>query len=109
GLTGMFVMLNEGRLKVGISGLAMSEVAYQNAASYAKERLQGRALGGPEHPDQPADPISVHPDVRRMLMSIRAFNEAARGVALWTALKGDVARRSPDAKERQAAEDHVAL
>ncbi|HVV92296.1 MAG TPA: acyl-CoA dehydrogenase C-terminal domain-containing protein [Hyphomicrobiales bacterium] len=109
GLTGMFVMMNEARLNVGISGLAMSEVAYQNAASYAKERLQGRALAGPEHPDQPADPIIVHPDVRRMLMTIRAFNEAARGVALWTALTNDVARRSPDEKERQAAEDHVAL
>jgi alkylation response protein AidB-like acyl-CoA dehydrogenase len=109
GLTGMFTMMNEARLNIGITGLALSEVAYQNAASYAKERLQGRALGGAEHPDQPADPIIVHPDVRRMLLSIRAFNEAARALALWTALRADIARRSPDEKERMAAEDHVAL
>ena len=69
----------------------MSEVAYQNAATYAKERLQGRAISGVKYPDKPADPIIVHPDVRRMLMTIRAFNEAARALVMWTALKGDVA------------------
>jgi acyl-CoA dehydrogenase len=101
--------MNEARLGVGVQGLAMSEVAYQNAAAYAKERLAGRALTGAKFPQKPADPIIVHPDVRRVLMSIRAFNEAARALVVWTALKGDVARRSEDAKERQAADDHLGL
>jgi alkylation response protein AidB-like acyl-CoA dehydrogenase len=109
GLTGMFVMMNAARLNVGIAGLGMSEVAYQNAVAYAKERRQGRSPAGPVEPEQSADPIIVHPDIRRMLMSMRAFNEAARGLALEVALKEDVAHRSEDAAERQAAEDHVAL
>jgi acyl-CoA dehydrogenase len=109
GLQAMFVMMNEARLNVGMQGLALSEVAYQNAAAYAKERLAGRAMTGAKFPQKPADPIIVHPDVRRMLMNIRAFNEAARALVLWTALKGDVAHRSQDAKERQAADDHLGL
>jgi acyl-CoA dehydrogenase len=109
GLQAMFVMMNEARLSVGVQGLALSEVAYQNAAAYAKERLSGRAMTGAKFPQQPADPIIVHPDVRRMLMTIRAFNEAARALVLWTALKSDVAHRSEDAKERQAADDHLGL
>src|SRR5208283_2027774 len=109
GLNAMFVMMNEARLGVGMQGLAMSEVAYQNAAAYAKERLAGRALTGAKYKDKPADPIIVQPDVRRMLMTIRAFNEAARALVLWTALKSDVAHRSGDAKERQAADDHMGL
>ncbi len=109
GLAAMFVMMNEARLGVGVQGLALSEVAYQNAAAYAKERLQGRALSGVKYPDKPADPIIVHPDVRRTLMSIRAFNEAARALVMWTALKGDVARRSDDDNERQGADDHMGL
>ena len=109
GLNAMFVMMNEARLGVGIQGLAMSEVAYQNAVAYAKERLQGRALTGAKFPDKPADPIIVHPDIRRILMSIRAFNEAARALVVWTSLKNDVAHRSADEKERQAAEDHMGL
>ena len=109
GLNAMFVMMNEARLGVGVQGLALSEVAYQNAAIYAKERLQGRALTGAKFPDKPADPIIVHPDVRRMLMSMRAFNEAARALVMWTALKGDIAHRSGDAKERQSADDHMGL
>ena len=109
GLNAMFVMMNEARLGVGVQGLALSEVAYQNAAIYARERLQGRALTGAKFPDKPADPIIVHPDVRRALMSIRAFNEAARALVLWTALKSDVAHRSQDAKERQDAEDFMGL
>jgi alkylation response protein AidB-like acyl-CoA dehydrogenase len=109
GLQAMFTMMNEARLGVGVQGLALSEVAYQNAAAYAKERLAGRALTGAKFPQQPADPIVVHPDVRRLLMTIRAFNEAARALVLWTALKSDVAHRSEDAKERQAADDHVGL
>ena len=109
GLNAMFVMMNEARLGVGLEGLALSEVAYQNAAQYAKDRLQGRALTGAKFKDLPADPIIVHPDVRRMLLTIRAFNEAARALVLWTSLQSDVARRSDDAKARQAAEDHMGL
>jgi alkylation response protein AidB-like acyl-CoA dehydrogenase len=109
GLQAMFTMMNEARLGVGVQGLAMSEVAYQNAANYARERLAGRALTGAKFPQKPADPIIVHPDVRRMLMSMRAFNEAARALVSWTAIKSDIAHRSTDAKERQAAEDHLGL
>jgi acyl-CoA dehydrogenase len=92
-----------------VQGLAQSEVAYQNAVAYAKDRLQGRSLTGPKSPDKPADPIMVHPDVRRTLLTIRAFNEAARAMVVWTALKSDVAHRSDDPKERQAADDHMGL
>ena len=109
GLNAMFTMMNEARLDVGVQGLALSEVAYQNAAAYAKERLQGRALSGAKYPDKAADPIIVHPDVRRALMSMRAFNEAGRALVMWTALKGDVAHRSDDEKERQSADDHMGL
>jgi alkylation response protein AidB-like acyl-CoA dehydrogenase len=109
GLNAMFVMMNEARLAVGIQGLGCSEVAYQNAVAYAKDRRQGRALTGVAEPDKPADTLLVHPDVRRNLMSIRAFNEAARALVLWTALKADVAHRSEDAAERQAADDHMGL
>ena len=109
GLAAMFTMMNEARLGVGVQGLALSEVAYQNAAAYAKDRLQGRALTGAKFKDKPADPIIVHPDVRRTLMSIRAFNEAARALVMWTAISSDVARRSDDAKARQAADDHMGL
>ena len=76
---------------------------------YAKERLQGRAISGVKYPDKPADPIIVHPDVRRTLMTIRAFNEAARALVMWTALKSDIAHRSEDEKERQSADDHMGL
>jgi alkylation response protein AidB-like acyl-CoA dehydrogenase len=109
GMAAMFVMMNEARLGVGVQGLAQSEVAYQNAAAYAKDRLQGRALTGAQAKDKPADPIIVHPDIRRTLMSIRAFNEAARALVVWTSLKSDLAHRSDDPKERQAADDHMGL
>jgi alkylation response protein AidB-like acyl-CoA dehydrogenase len=109
GMQGMFVMMNEARLGVAVQGLAQSEVAYQNAVVYARERLQGRALSGVKAPDKPADPIIVHPDVRRTLLTIRAFNEASRAMVVWTSLKSDVAHRSQDAKERQAADDHMGL
>ena len=109
GLNAMFVMMNEARLGVAIQGLAQSEVAYQNAVAYAKDRLQGRALTGAQAPDKPADPIIVHPDVRRTLMSIRAFNEAARALVLWTALKSDVAHRSDSEADKQAADDLLGL
>jgi acyl-CoA dehydrogenase len=109
GMEAMFVMMNEARLSVGTQAISQSEIAYQNAAKYAKERLQGRALTGPEAPDKSADPIIVHPDVRRTLLSIRAFNEAARALILWTALKEDLASRTVDPAERESAEDHLAL
>ena len=109
GLNAMFVMMNEARLGVGIQGLSQSEVAYQNAAVYAKDRLQGRALTGPKSPDKPADPIIVHPDVRRNLLTIKAINEAGRALVLWTALSSDIAHRSEDAAERQAADDRLGL
>jgi len=109
GLKAMFVMMNEARLGVGLQGLSQSEVACQNAAIYARERLQGRALSGPKEPDKKADPIIVHPDVRRNLMTMRAWNEAGRTFMLWTALKSDIAHRSPDEKDRQAADDMLGL
>jgi alkylation response protein AidB-like acyl-CoA dehydrogenase len=109
GLAAMFTMMNEARLGVGIQGLSQSEVAYQNAVAYARERRQGRALAGPKDADKPADALMVHPDVRRTLMSIKAFNEAARALILWTAMRGDVGHVSEDAKERQAADDHMGL
>ncbi|HKS60298.1 MAG TPA: acyl-CoA dehydrogenase C-terminal domain-containing protein [Xanthobacteraceae bacterium] len=109
GLHAMFTMMNEARLAVGMQGLTQSEVAYQNAASYARDRLQGRSISGVKNPEKPADPIIVHPDIRRVLMSIKSFNEAARALVLWTALRGDVSRRSDDEKARQAADDHMGL
>jgi alkylation response protein AidB-like acyl-CoA dehydrogenase len=109
GLNAMFVMMNGARLGVAVQGLAQSEVAYQNAAAYAKERLQGRALGGAKAPEKAADPIIVHPDVRRMLLEIRAFNEAARALMIWVALTEDEALESPDEATRKAADDRLGL
>jgi acyl-CoA dehydrogenase len=110
GLPAMFVMMNEARLAVAVQGLAQSEVAYQNAALYAKTRLQMRALTGAKFPDRPADPLIVQPDVRRNLLEIRAFNEAARALVLWTALRCDLARRVDfNPKAQQEAEDHLGL
>ena len=109
GLNAMFVMMNEARLGVAVQGLAQSEIAYQNALAYAKDRLQGRSLSGAKNPGKGADPIIVHPDVRRMLLEIKAFNEAARGLALSAAIDSDIAHRSQDPAERQAAEDRLGL
>jgi acyl-CoA dehydrogenase len=109
GMNAMFVMMNDARLGVGVQGLAQSEVAYQNAAIYARERLQGRSISGVKFPDKPADPIIVHPDIRRSLMTMKAFNEAARALVLWTALRSDIAHRDEDAKARQVADDYMGL
>ena len=109
GLQAMFSMMNHERLMVGQQGLALAETAYQNAVRYARERLQGRSLSGPAAPEQPADPIIVHPDVRRMLLTTRACNEAARALFAWVALEVDVAERHPDAERREEAGDLVAL
>jgi acyl-CoA dehydrogenase len=109
GLPAMFVMMNGARLGVAVQGLGISEVAYQNAAAYAKERRQSRSMKGPAEPDKPADLLLVHPDVRRMLLEIRAFNEAARALLVWTALAQDEARHAPDATTRQTADDRLSL
>jgi alkylation response protein AidB-like acyl-CoA dehydrogenase len=109
GLAIMFVMMNEARLGVGMQGLAQGEAAYQAAAQFAKERLQGRSVTGPKNPDGPADSILVHPDVRRMLMDARAVLEAGRAFLFWTALHGDLAQSDPDEGVRQKAEDYMAL
>ena len=112
GLAAMFVMMNEARLGVAIQGLAISEVAYQNAAAYAKDRRQGRALGARDAAAKGAtgpEAIIVHPDVRRSLLQIRAFNEAARALVLWTALQSDLAHRSEDPATVQAADDQLGL
>ena len=110
GLAAMFIMMNAARLGVGLQGLAQGEVAYQNAVAYAKDRRQGRALK-PEDRDAnaKADSLFVHPDVRRMLMEARAFNEGARALILWGALQVDLTRKSQDEKEREAADDLVSL
>ncbi|MCL6684334.1 acyl-CoA dehydrogenase C-terminal domain-containing protein [Sphingomonas alba] len=110
GLQAMFIMMNAARLGVGLQGLAQGEVAYQNAVAYAKDRRQGRALK-PENrdPDAKADSLFVHPDVRRMLMEAKAFNEAARALILWGAMQVDLSRKSPDEAERQSADDLVSL
>jgi hypothetical protein len=109
GLPAMFTMMNTARLYVGVQGLGVGESAYQNALAYAKERLQGRALTGPKFPDKPADPITVHPDVRRMLYTMKCFTEGSRALTLWTALQSDIAHRHPDPKAREAADDFVQL
>tara|TARA_R110002096_G_scaffold122204_32_gene264759 strand:+ start:15394 stop:17187 length:1794 start_codon:yes stop_codon:yes gene_type:complete len=109
GLPAMFVMMNEARLSVGIQGLGISEIAYQNAVTYARERLQGQAMGKPKDPDAKPDPLIVHPDVRRMLMNMKAFNEGARALLVWTALKADELHRSEDSAIRQAADDYLGL
>ncbi|MEQ7874864.1 acyl-CoA dehydrogenase C-terminal domain-containing protein [Sphingomonas sp. ASV193] len=110
GLAAMFIMMNAARLGVGLQGLAQGEVAYQNAVTYAKDRRQGRALH-PEARDTSAkaDPLFVHPDVRRMLMEAKAFNEGARALILWGALQVDLTRKAPDEEARQAADDLVSL
>ena len=105
----MFTMMNAARLAVGIQGLGLGEAAYQSAAAYAKERLQGRALAGASDPRQPADPIIVHPDVRKSLMTMRANSEGGRALAVWVAMALDAAERHPDPARRQAADDLVAL
>ena len=110
GLAAMFIMMNAARLGVGLQGLAQGEVAYQNALTYAKDRRQGRALvPGEREPDSKADPIIVHPDVRRMLLEMKSFNEAARALVLWGALQVDIMRKAQTEEERQAADDLLGL
>jgi len=109
GLAAMFVMMNAARLGVGNQSLGLTEVAYQNAVAYAKDRLQMRSLTGAKAPDRPADPIIVHPDVRKMLLTARAYAEGARAMAVWCALLIDKELSSDDAEERAECADLVAL
>jgi alkylation response protein AidB-like acyl-CoA dehydrogenase len=109
GLAAMFIMMNAARLGVGIQGLAQADIAFQNAVAYAKERRQGRALTGPADPEQRADPLFVHPDVRRMLLDAKAVTEGLRALCLWGALQVDIAHKSPDETARLAADDLVSL
>ena len=109
GLKTMFVMMNEARLGVGLQGLGLAETAYQYSLAFAKDRIQGRSLTGPKNPDGPADPIIVHPDVRRMLMNQKVFVEGARALCLWTALQGDLEHKAPDEATREKAGDYMAL
>ncbi len=109
GLAGMFVMMNAARLGVGVQGLSQAEAAYQNGIAYALERRQGRALTGPAEPQEKADHLFVHPDVRRMLMDARAFTEGMRAFGLWAGLLVDLAHTAPTPEERQAADDLLGL
>ncbi len=109
GLRAMFTMVNTARLLVALQGLGTADRSYQLARDYALERVQGRALTGPAFPDQKADPLIVHPDVRRMLLSIRSFTDAGRAIALWLAIQIDVADRAALPEDREKAADLVAL
>jgi alkylation response protein AidB-like acyl-CoA dehydrogenase len=109
GLHAMFVMMNSARIGVGIQGLGLTEVAYQNAVAYAKERLQSRSLSGTKAPDKPADPIIVHADVRRMLLTQRAYAEGGRAFAYWLSILLDKSLKHPDLRVRKEADDLVSL
>ena len=109
GLAAMFIMMNAARLGVGVQGLGQAEVAYQNGVAYARERRQGRALTGPAEPQEKADPLLVHPDVRRLLMDAKAFTEGMRALALWGGLQVDLAHHAATEEERQMADDLLGL
>ena len=109
GLAAMFVMMNAARLGVGVQSLGLTEVAYQNAAAYAKDRIQMRSLSGVKNPDKPADSIIVHPDVRKMLLTARAYAEGGRALAMWTTLQIDKELSSGDEAVRAECADMVAL
>lgn len=108
GMNNMFVVMNEARLGTGLQGLAIGDAAYQAAVEFANDRLQGRALTGPKNPDGPADPIMVHPDVRRMLLEAKAFVEGGRAFILWTALQADLQKSSDEATAAKA-QDYMGL
>ncbi len=109
GLAAMFIMMNAARLGVGIQGLAQAEVAYQNAVQYAQDRRQGRALTGAAEPQEKADPLFVHPDVRRMLMDAKAFTEGMRAFYLWGGLLVDLSHKAAGEAERTTADDMISL
>ena len=109
GLACMFTMMNSERLSVGIQGLGAAETSYQSAVAYARDRIQGRSLSGVKAADKAADPIIVHPDVRRMLLTIRAYTEGCRALGGWVARELDVMERSNEPDSRKRAEDFTAL
>ncbi len=109
GMRAMFTMMNGARLGVGMQGLGLAEVSYQNALAYAKDRVQGRALTGAKNPTGDADPIIVHPDVRRMLLTMKAYVEGERALAYWVGKMIDVEEKSTDPEQKQEAGDLVAL
>ncbi len=109
GMRAMFEMMNTARLDVGVQGLGLAETAYQSAVAYARDRLQGRALTGAKHPDKAADPIIVHPDVRKNLLTMRATIEGCRALGIWIATEVDIAEKHPDEAVRREADDLVAL
>ena len=109
GMRAMFAMMNTARLGVGVQGLGLAEVSYQSGLAYAKDRLQGRGLKGAQHPDKPADPIIVHPDVRKNLLTAKSLTEGVRALVMWISTSLDVAAKAPTAAERQAADDLVQL
>lgn len=109
GLAAMFIMMNAARLGVGLQGLGVAEVAYQNAVQYAGDRRQGRALTGVKEPNEKADTLFVHPDVRRMLMEAKALTEGLRALCLWGALQSDLEHAAPSEEERQLAADLLGL
>src|SRR5262249_13951285 len=109
GMPAMFTMMNAARLGVGVQGLGLAEAAYQGARDYAMTPLQGRSRAGAKFPDKPADPLIVHPDIRRLLLGMKSRIEGARALAGWVALAADEAAKHPDPERRQAADDLVAL
>jgi len=109
GMQAMFTMMNDARLGVGMQGLGIAEIAYQAAGAYAKERLQGRAISGTKQPDKPADPLIVHPDIRRILLTMRSFTEGARALTCWLARNLDFRDKAETNEGRQAADDFVQL
>ena len=109
GMRAMFTMMNGARLGVGMQGLGLAEVSYQNALAYAKDRVQGRALTGAKNPTGEADPIVVHPDVRRMLLTMKAYVEGERALAYWVGKMIDVEEKHADPEKKQEAGDLVAL
>jgi alkylation response protein AidB-like acyl-CoA dehydrogenase len=109
GMRAMFTMMNSERLSVGIQGLGAAEASYQGAVAYARDRIQGRSLSGAKHKDKAADPIIVHPDVRRMLLTIRSYTEGCRALGAWVARELDVVAHSDDPAAKQGAEDFTAL
>lgn len=109
GMRAMFTMMNYARLAVGMQGLGLAEISYQNALAYAKDRLQGRALTGAQHPEKPADPIIVHADIRKNLLEMKSFIEGARALSCWLASNLDTATKNKDPQKRQEADDLVTL
>ena len=109
GMKAMFIMMNGARLMVGVQGLGIAEIAYQSALHYAKERLQGRSLKGAKNPEKPADPIIVHPEIRKNLLKIKTLTEGLRGLMAWTGLQVDISKMEKDKFKKQHADDWVAL